>query len=163
MAGTPEKEPNTIITPLALVAWLRTRYSRFEVTDHSMAPLLEPGDYLLTRRFRAGRLPGWGDIVVFRSGHRHLVKRVVGLPGEAFSVEAGVPMIDGTPMDDPWWAAATRPDGRWPVPQDSFFVLGDNRTDSAHDSRSSGPIGADTIHSVAIARYWPLRRRRRLP
>ena len=128
-----------------------------------MEPLLAPGDYLLTRIFRASRQLGRGDIVVFRSGPRYLVKRVIGLPGETVSVEAGVAMIDGTPFDDLWWPAATRPDGRWHVPEDSFFVLGDNRTDSAHDSRSSGPITADSIHSVAVARYWPLRRRRRLP
>ena len=128
-----------------------------------MGPLLAPGDYLLTRRIRTGRVLGRGDIVVFRSGHRHMVKRVIGLPGETVSVDAGIVMIDGAALHEPWWPAATRPDGRWTVPEDSFFVLGDNRTDSAHDSRSSGPITRDAMHSVAIARYWPLRRLRRLP
>lgn len=126
-----------------------------------MAPLLAPGDYLLTRLTRTGRELRRGEIVVFRSDDRYLVKRVIGLPGETVSVKAGVLMIDGTPLEEPWWSAATRPDGRWPVPADSFFVLGDNRTDSAHDSRWSGPITAEAIHSVAVARYWPLRRVRR--
>ena len=128
-----------------------------------MEPLLAPGDYLLTRLIRNGRVPGRGDIVVFRSGPRYLLKRVIGLPGETVSVAAGVLVIDGTPLDEPWWSAATRPDGHWPVPPDSWFVLGDNRADSANDSRSSGPIDRDGIDSVVVARYWPLRRARRLP
>lgn len=158
-----DRRPNAIFASIALFAWFRTRFGRFEVADHSMAPLLAPGDYLLTRLIRNGRVPGRGDIVVFRSGPRYLVKRVIGLPGETVSVEAGILMIDGAPREDPWWSAATRPDGRWPVPQDSFFVFGDNRSDSAHDSRSTGPITRAKIHSVAVARYWPLRGVRRLP
>ena len=128
-----------------------------------MEPLLAPGDYLLTRRIRNGRAPRRGDVIVFGTGDRYLVKRVIGLPGETVSVEAGVLMIDGAPFDDPWWSAATRPDGHWPVPQGSFFVFGDNRSGSAHDSRSSGPITCEKIHSVAVARYWPLSGVRRLP
>ena len=128
-----------------------------------MAPLLAPGDYLLTRLIRTGRHPKRGDVVVFRSADRYLIKRVIGLPGETVGIEAGVLTIDGTPLVEPWWSAATRPDGEWPVPAGSWFVLGDNRIDSAHDSRSKGPIGRKALHSVALARYLPLRRARRLP
>lgn len=163
LRGHTRWEPNAIITSLALVVWFRTRFSRYEVADHSMAPLLAPGDYLLARPIRTGRELGRGDIVVFLSGHRHLVKRVIGLPGETVSIDGGVVMIGGAALHEPWWSAATRPDGHWTVPEDSFFVLGDNRTDSAHDSRSSGPITREAVHSVVTARYWPLRRLRRIP
>ena len=128
-----------------------------------MEPLLAPGDYLLTRLIRTGREPRRGEIVVFRSDDRYLVKRVIGLPGETVKIEAGVLVIDGAPFTEPWWSAATRPDKEWHIPVDSWFVLGDNRADSAHDSRSVGPISRDALHSVAVARYWPLRRVRRLP
>ena len=153
----------TIFTSLALIAWLRTRFGRFEVADHSMAPLLLPGDYLITSRYRARRDLKRGDIVVFRTADRFLIKRVVGLPGETVQIAGGVLNIDGTPLAEPWWSAATRPDGSWTVPPDSWFVLGDNRPDSAGDSRSIGPISSEALHSVAVARYRPLRRIRRLP
>ena len=78
-------------------------------------------------------------------------------------IEAGVLSIDGTPLAEPWWTAATRPDGEWPVPVDSWFVLGDNRPASGHDSRSTGPIDRAALHSVAVACYRPLRRACRLP
>ena len=148
---------------MALFAWFRTRFGRFEVTDHSMAPVLAPRDYLLTRLIRGGREPRRGNIVVFQAGDRFLLKRVVGLPGETVKIEGGVLLIDGTPFAEPWWSAATRPDGLWTVPADSWFVLGDNRADSANDSRSRGPVSRGALHSVAVARYWPLRGVRRLP
>ena len=157
------QESRAIFTSIALLAWLGRRFGRFEVADHSMEPLLAPGDYLLTRRVRNGRVPRRGDIVVFRSGPRYLMKRVIGLPGETVRIEAGVLLIDGTPFADPWWPAATRPDQEWRVPADSWFVLGDNRSHSADDSRSRGPVSREALHSVAIARYWPFRGVRRLP
>ncbi len=143
--------------------WFRARFRRFEVTDHSMAPLLSPGDYLLTRLIRPDRQPRRGDVVVFRSGDRYFVKRVIGLPAETVSIEGGLLLIDGVPLGEPWWTAATRPDGVWRVPPDSWFVLGDNRPHSAGDSRQGGPIDRDALHSVVVARYWPLRTIGRLP
>ena len=128
-----------------------------------MTPLLAPGDYLLTRRFKAKHQPERGDLIVFRSGNQYLIKRVIGLPGETVSIEAGMLMIDKTPLDEPWWSAATRPDGEWQVAEDHWFVLGDNRLDSAHDSRSNGPISRPALHSRAVACYWPPSRARRLP
>ena len=127
-----------------------------------MEPLLEPGDYLITRLLRPGRHPRRGDLIVYRNGDRFLIKRVIGLPGETLMIEGGVLMIDGTPFVEPWWSAATRPDGAWTVPPDYWFVLGDNRPHSTADSRSGGPVGSPALHSVAVARYRPLRKIRRL-
>ena len=127
-----------------------------------MAPLLAPGDYLITRLLRPGRHPRRGDLVVYRNGELFLIKRVIGLPGETVTIEGGVLSIDGEPFAEPWWPAATRPDGMWTVPLDSWFVLGDNRPDSAHDSRSAGTVGSQALHSVAVARYRPLHKIGRL-
>ena len=126
-----------------------------------MAPLLEPGDYLIAGR--VVRHIARGDIVVFRAGDRYLIKRVIGLPGERVRIESGVLTIDGMVFTEPWWSAATRPDGQWPVPADSWFVLGDNRPHSAQDSRYSGPIDREALHSIVIARYRPIRRARLFP
>ena len=128
-----------------------------------MAPFLLPGDRLVARRTGDARHPARGDIVVFRWGSCYLVKRVIGLPGETVQVEGGVLLVGSDPLLEPWWNAATRPDGAWSVPADSWFVLGDNRPASAHDSRTLGPIHRESLHSIAIARYRPLRRACRLP
>ncbi len=141
---------------------LAARYRRFRVVDHSMTPAIEPGDYVITDRAWERRGLARGDVVVFRSGERHMIKRVLGLPGETIGIEGGVLMIGGRPAADPWWPAATRPDGEWVVPPDSWFVLGDNRAASAADSRTLGPIQHPSVHSRVIARYWPWRRTGRI-
>ena len=127
-----------------------------------MAPLLAPGDYLITRLLRPDVLLRRGDIVVYRQGDRFRIKRVIGLPEETITIEGGVLAINGTPFAEPWWSAATRPDGTWTTEPDNWFVLGDNRPYSASDSRSVGPVGRRELHSVALVRYRPLRRIRRL-
>ena len=123
-----------------------------------MTPMIEPGDYLISDRAWERRGLARGDVVIFRSEGRHVIKRVVGLPGETVGIEGGVLMIGDRPAPDPWWRAATRPDGEWGVPPDGWYVLGDNRADSSADSRTLGPIGHARIHSRVVARYWPWRR-----
>ena len=137
---------------------LAARYRRFRVADHSMTPVIEPGDHLIADRAWERRGLARGDIVIFRSGERHMIKRVVGLPGETVGIEGGVLMIGGRPALDPWWPAATRPEGEWVVPPDSWFALGDNRADSSADSRTLGPIRRTSVHSRVVARYRPWRR-----
>ena len=126
-------------------------------------PLIEPGDYLVSDRAWTRRGLARGDVVIYRSGDRYLVKRVVGLPGETIEISGGVLLIDDRPFADPWWPAANRPDGEWMVPPDSWFVLGDNRADSAADSRTLGPVESASIHSRVVGRYWPWHRAGRLP
>ena len=43
--------------------------------------------------------------------------------------------------------------GPWVVPQDSVFVMGDNR-ERSQDSRAWGPVRVDTIRGKAIKIYW---------
>ena len=141
---------------------LASRYRRFRVVDHSMMPAIEPGDHLMTDQAWERRGLARGDVMIFRADGRYMIKRVVGLPGETVGIQGGVLMIGGRPAVDPWWHAATRPEGEWVVPSDSWFVLGDNRADSSADSRTLGPIRRPSVHSRAVARYWPWRRAGRI-
>ncbi len=154
---------HTIIAASAPYSWLEKQFNRFVVADHSMAPLLKPGDRLITRLLHSRSLPRRGDLVVYEDGDRYLIKRIVGLPGERIMINGGIILIDGETFHDPWWSAATRPDGAWTLPADCWFVLGDNRPHSTRDSRSTGPVHVRDLHSVAVARYRPIRRIRRFP
>ncbi len=122
-----------------------------------------------------------GDIVVFRwPENRDLVfiKRVMGLPGDRLQAKDGqlyvndvaqdepyvhvtngvidptqaAPPIPGTTMSDPWSLAA-----EYTVPAGSYFMMGDNRTNS-DDSRVWGPVPEDDIIGSAFFIYWPLDR-----
>ena len=60
--------------------------------------------------------------------------------------------VAGSTMREPWSLA--RP---YTVPADSFFVMGDNRTDS-DDSRFWGTVSRADIIGEGFVVYWPLGR-----
>jgi signal peptidase I len=85
-----------------------------------------------------------------------LIKRVIGLPGERIEARAGTVFIDGRPLIEPYLPDSVVQGDFGPVevPDDHYFVLGDNRAFSA-DSRRFGPVPADAIVGRAIAIIWP--------
>jgi signal peptidase I len=148
-----------------LLRWLVVQ--AFYIPSASMEPTLEIGDRVLVNKlaYRFGE-PDRGDIVVFvrppdatAGTVDDLIKRVIGLPGETIEAHDGVVFIDGEQLEEPWL-----PDGTFTpefapveVPDDSVFVLGDNRTNS-EASNSFGPIDDDSIVGRAFVRIWPLSR-----
>lgn len=70
------------LTVIALAAWLRRHFMRFEVVGESMLPTFREGDFLLARRMAPGQLPRTGDLVLAsdpREPSRTLLKRVAGV------------------------------------------------------------------------------------
>ena len=136
------------------------------VNGVSMEDTLQDGDNLLvdklTYRFND---PERFDVIVFKYTHKdntYYVKRIIGLPGETVQIDnTGAIYINGNQIEehygyetikDPGIAAAPIPLG-----EDEFFVLGDNRNNSA-DSRVAqvGHIERDIIVGRAWVRIWPL-------
>jgi signal peptidase I len=112
--------------------WWLTR-----VQSQSMTPTLTDGQLALTKALRPAHAVDRGDLVVLESPvapGKHVVKRVVGLPGERVNFDAGRVRIDGRPLPEPY---ATRSvfRGDYHVPAGHYLVLGDNR-DVSSDSRS---------------------------
>jgi signal peptidase I len=102
---------------------------------------------------------------VTRPADRDFIKRIIGLPGETIEVRDGVVHITTVEgkrltLDEPYLADQKdlTPFGPTVVPPRSYFVMGDNRPDSA-DSRSSlGPVRRSDIVGKAFVRVWPLGR-----
>lgn len=139
-------------------AVLRKDLRRYEIVEHSMSPELEPGDYVLALAARRELMRG--DVVIFVHPDRpgfELVKRVVGMPGETVAVANGQVHIDGAVLPEPWAVGPTRGDGTWRLGAE-VFVLGDQRSLSAGDSRQIGPVPRSAIAWRAAARYWPAHR-----
>ncbi len=102
--------------------------------------------------------PQRGDVVVVRSPQesgKRLVKRIVALPGDSLEIEDGVLSINDRAIDEPYVLGKTRSRERMTIPDDHYFVLGDNRPQS-NDSNNFGPIHRSQIVGKAWLAYWPL-------
>jgi len=109
---------------------------RVVVSEESMRPALEPGDWLLVDP-TVRTWPRRGSIVVVREPASDLLvaKRVAAGPGDV------VRMLDGPILLEP----------------DQAWLLGDDRSRSV-DSRTYGPLPLDRLVARAWFRYGPLRR-----
>jgi signal peptidase I len=112
-----------------------------------MLPTIPPGALLLIEEVPVAQLQR-GDIIVFQNPGRQnppLLKRLIGLPGETVEVRKDKVCINDKGLDEPY---ISRPMGRISLPitlgSDEYFVMGDNRSNSA-DSREFGPIPSESI------------------
>lgn len=148
-----------VAASVAMAALLRGVTRRFAITENSMAPVLEDGDWVIAQK-RTG-VPRRGDIVVLddpSGSGLSLVKRVIGLPGEKVMATNGHVLIDGAILAERWAVGSTGPDGTWIVPPSHVWVLGDNRGHSTSDGRSIGTTPVDSIGWHVTATYWPASR-----
>jgi len=173
----------TVLVALAVQAWVVKPYC---IPSESMLDTLRPGDRVLVNRvaYHLGE-PERGDVIVFRYPENPdivFIKRVVGVPGDELEVRDGRLYVNGRPaaepfvhrtggrrdpttaagaiagttMREPWSLAET-----FRVPGETYFVMGDNRTDS-DDSRVWGTVPRAAIIGEGFATYWPLSRLRSL-
>lgn len=134
------------------------------IPSESMANTILAGDQIFGNRlaYLTGD-PERYDIVIFRypdDKSQYFIKRVIGLPGETVEIIDGKVYIDGseTPLDDSFLPEKpTGSYGPYVVPEESYFMLGDNRNWSK-DSRfwQNTFVEKEDILGKAVLRYWPL-------
>lgn len=134
----------------------------FVVDGQSMEPTLSHGERLFINKFIFRfREPTRGDVIVFDPGgsiNKKYIKRVVGLPGEEVTIRDGQVFINGIHLIEDYIKEPIRGRfGPYEIPEDQYFVLGDNRNNSA-DSRSPfvGYVSQDKISGLAFWVYWPI-------
>jgi signal peptidase I len=149
----------TLLLSAVLFLAINALSARVRVDGFSMKPTLQDGEFVLVNRlaYVVGK-PQRGDIIVFHfpldPHSQDLIKRVIGLPGDIVTVEAGVVLVNGQPLQEPYIAAAPLYYGSWEIPKDELFVLGDNRNDSS-DSHSWGMLPIKEVVGKAVLIYWP--------
>ncbi len=129
------------------------------VDGPSMEPTLWTGEHVMINKLTVKfGLPKRYDVVVckFVGTEKNFIKRVVALPGETVEVKNGYLLVNGKSLpDDPFGNIPRTYDmEKITVPQDSVFVMGDNRDDSA-DSVVYGPVPHKLIEGVAFVIVWP--------
>ena len=148
-------------------------FQMFWIPSESMTPTLEKGDRVLVSKLGDVTSPTRGDIVVFSrppslaSGEEHLIKRVIGLPGDRVAFVDGQVFIDEAPLAEPYLPEGTETiDLSTPgctlqapcaVGPGQLWMMGDNRDQSA-DSRRFGAIESSTVVGRAFVTVWPISR-----
>lgn len=109
-----------------------------------------------------------GDIIIFKYPKNPkvpYVKRVIGLPGDTVEVIGKIVYVNGKPLKedytqfimDPFYESnpsIARPNyGPYHVPENSLFVMGDNRDNSA-DSRFWGYVPLKNVFAAPLITYW---------
>lgn len=136
------------------------------VPTASMYPTIQKKDRLIGNRLAyKNTTPQRGDIIIFPypdDESEIYIKRIIGLPGETVELKEGKVYINGSLLDESEYLGAdiiTNPapgtSGTYFVPFGSYFVMGDNRTNS-QDSRywTNKFVSEDKIMAKAVFRYF---------
>jgi signal peptidase I len=148
----------TLVISVALFLVINSITARIRVDGFSMVPTLQDGEFVIVNKlaYRFGA-PHLGDVIVFRyprDPRQEYIKRVVGLPGDHLMMQNGQLSVNGVEIVEPYIAASPRYNGEWFVPEDSLFVLGDNRNNSS-DSHTWGQVPLENVIGKALFVYWP--------
>jgi signal peptidase I len=139
----------------------------YTVSSSSMVPTLNKGTGILVMKpqFLTGAVEV-GDVVVVHqpadarcatgAPGADVVKRVIGLPGQTIWSDGPRIYVDGALLEEPGWynvpfgELGTSRIPRTDIPAGSYYVLGDNRTDTC-DSRAFGPVPESDVVGEVVS------------
>lgn len=128
------------------------------VSGESMYNTLNDKDILILKKY--DKSYDRGDIIVFNYNNSKLVKRVIGLPGEYISYKDGKLYVNDEEVIDNFSNITKNFElvdlGYTKIPNDYYFVLGDNRTRSS-DSRIIGLINKKDILGITSFSLIPFK------
>ena len=125
----------------------------------SMLPNFHDGECIMVSKvsYRSSG-PQRGEVIIFNppfDSPHPFIKRVIGLPNETVEIKDEKVFIDGIALEEEY--IMEPPNYTMPaieVPEDEYFVLGDNRNNS-NDSHSGWMVPRDNIIGKAWFIYWP--------
>lgn len=140
-----------IIIAIFLAFILRTFvFATSIVEGDSMYPALEDGERIIFNKLvYIVSEPKRGDIVIIQQPQRNYVKRIIGLPNEVIEMKDHDLFINGekqpTSFVDEYDTMLTGNFGPIKIPEDSYFVMGDNRAISKDSRNGLGLINRSEI------------------
>jgi len=140
----------------------------FQVSGNSMYPTFFDKQYILTNIITLKfNKPKQGDVVVFKAPNdpeKDYIKRVIAVPEDTVMVKNGDVYVNGKllnqnsylqPKVKTYGGSFLAEGVTVNVPEDSYFVMGDNRSGSS-DSREWGFVPLKSIIGESFFVYWPL-------
>lgn len=154
------KEPMLAVIAALLISQFIMAHTK--IPTGSMISTINIGDHLIVNRLPYYyRDPQREELIVFRHEGQNLIKRVIGEPGDIIDIYDGKVFINDEELDETTYIrvfesteAQHELDFPYTVPEDYYFVMGDNRQES-YDSRYFGPIHRDTIFAKGGFRIYP--------
>jgi len=154
----------TLVLAIVIFLILQVTVQSFIIVGSSMQPNFQEGERLLINKVvYKFRQPERGEVIIFHpptSQQADYIKRIIGLPGESVEIKEGKVYIhkeDGNveQLVEPYITELAMRDFRGDkIPENEYFVLGDNRNNS-NDSRNFGPVSREGIIGRAWLSIWP--------
>jgi signal peptidase I len=179
--GVLRENVEAILVAIILALFIRTFIVQaFKIPSGSMKETLQIGDHILVNKFIYGvklpfidkmivpiKKPKRGDIVVFKfpeDPKKDFIKRVIAVGGDTVRIHNKKVYVNGRSIQYeqaqfvkghilPGSVQPRDNFGPTTVPEDSLFVMGDNR-DESYDSRYWGFVDLSAVKGKAFIIYW---------
>ncbi|CAM4077281.1 signal peptidase I [Lederbergia lenta] len=162
-----------IILAVAIVFIVRTFiFSPFIVDGASMEPTLHDRERIIV-----SKTSNWigdinrGDIIIIKGTKDNYVKRVIGLPGDVLEMKEDRLFINEKEVKEPYLKEnqivadkkgllLTGDFGPLQIPEEHYFVMGDNRLDSGDSRNFLGYIDEKNIIGKSKFVFFPIKNMR---
>jgi signal peptidase I len=136
-------------------------FDTISVASGSMEPTLDVGAHFVVNRwiYRV-HSPERGDIIVFTSpvdGQTGFIKRIIAIPGDDVALRDKKVYLNGKLVEEPYTIYKRAKEdldgdnlGPLHVPQDAYFVLGDNRDESFDSTTWKDPKTGEHMYFLPM-------------
>lgn len=160
------KPYKTFIIYLVVIVMLYASFNicffNAKIPSPSMENTIMTGDRIL-----GSRVSVWlgnvdrGDIIIFKKGDKHLVKRVIAVEDDTVDIRNGKVYVNGNLLSEPYLEKSNvtvKGTLIYPlkVPKGKYFMLGDNRNNSEDSRFWSNPyLDISDVEAKVVLRYYP--------
>ncbi len=149
----------TVVLAIIIFVAARATVQTFVVIMTSMEPNFHDGQRLVVNKavYIFGE-PERGDVIIFRAPngrHEDFIKRVIAIPDDTVEIKNQAVYVNGVKLDEPYIKnPPSYTMAKEEVPEDRYFVLGDNR-DNSNDSHHGWFVPRENIIGKAWLTTWP--------